>query len=148
MCRDTAVSLGTARRGQTRLAGLEARACVQEWEAVLVPHCRSHIRQAGGLEFVLNQWFPKCGPGLGTARPFQGIGEIKTIFVIRLSELPWVCALFSVLMFVLVAQKQWWVKLPGPQRRSRQGPQHKLVAVVLFTPYSQQQQMQQKVFIF
>lgn len=92
------------------------------------------------MEFIRNQWFPKYGPGVGTARPFQGIGEIKTTFVIILSELPWVRVPFTVLMFVLMVQKWWGVELLEAQHRSRQGPQHRLVAVVLFTPSSQQQQ--------
>lgn len=59
MCRDTAVSLGIARQGQTRLAGLEARVCVKDSEAVLVPHCRSHMRQAGGFGIHSESVVPK-----------------------------------------------------------------------------------------
>lgn len=70
-----------------------------------MPHCRCHIRQAGGFGIHSESVVPKDGSGVGTARPFQGIGEIKTIFVIILSELPWVCVLFAVLIFVLMVQK-------------------------------------------
>lgn len=38
--------------------------CVSAWEAVLVALCRSTLARLEALEFILNQGFPKYGPGV------------------------------------------------------------------------------------
>lgn len=57
---------------------------------------------------------------------FQGL---RIIFVILRHYLPF----STVLTFALLVQKQWWVKLLGPQRESRKRHQTVLAVILFFT---------------
>lgn len=57
-------------RGQRKALG-RTKGCVSAWEAALVALCRSTLARLEALEFILNQGFPKYGPG-GALGPFRG----------------------------------------------------------------------------
>lgn len=85
---------------------------------------------------LLTQQISKCGPWIfRSLRPFWGRLQIQRISMLKLGY--YVLAFcFTRLPFGLMGQKQWWIKLPTLQHKSRQQNQTILRVFVLFTMHS------------